>query len=194
MSRRSLECLLDDVAFALREGLGPSDLIPMLERLLELAPAGSDASQFGQLQLAELMIAKQPFRAASLARSVARRCSSDRAWGVVGLAMTVLGHYRAAVKAFRRAISHSPHHAGHLHNLGHVLDIGLGRPRDAVKYLDLAHRLEPTIEEISSSLSHALALTGQVRQAVAILRDCVGMNDRLAVSSVEVWLSPSKSE
>ena len=78
----------------------------MLERLLELAPAGSDASQFGQLQLAELMIAKQPFRAASLARSVARRCSSDRAWGVVGLAMTVLGHYRAAVKAFRRSISH----------------------------------------------------------------------------------------
>jgi tetratricopeptide (TPR) repeat protein len=149
MSPRSLECLLDDVAFALREGLGPNDLIPMLERLLALAPRGSEASQFGQLQLAELMVPIQPFRAASLARVVAVDCASDRAWGIVGLALTVMGHYRAAVKAFRLAIRLAPKHAGHLHNLGHVLDVGLGQPRIAVRYLELAHGNEPTVREIA---------------------------------------------
>ena len=190
MPPRSLECLLDDVAFALREGLGPNDLIPMLERLLELAPRGSEASRFGQLQLAELMVPIQPFRAASLARVVAVDCTSDHAWGIVGLALTVMGHYRAAVKAFRLAIRLAPKHAGHLHNLGHVLDVGLGQPSIAVRYLELAHGNEPNIREIASSLAHAVALSGHRARALDILQQRVGMNQALACSTVDLWLSP----
>lgn len=189
MQPRSLECLLDDVAFALREGLGPSDLVPMLERILLLAPRGSEASHFGQLQLAEVIVSTQPFRAASLARVVAVLDASDRAWGIVGLAMTVMGHYRAAVKAFRLAIQLAPGHAGHLHNLGHVLDVGLGRSRSAVKYLELAHGHEPTVREIASSLAHAVARSGQRARALEILQRRVGMSHTLAISTVDEWLA-----
>ena len=189
MQPRSLECLLDDVAFALREGLGPSDLVPMLERILSLAPRGSEASHFGQLQLAELIVSTQPFRAASLARVVAVQDVSDRAWGIVGLAMTVMGHYRAAVKAFRVAIQLAPGHAGHLHNLGHVLDVGLGCSRSAVKYLELAHGNEPTVREIASSLAHAVARSGQRARALEILQRRVGMSRTLALSTVDEWLA-----
>lgn len=186
---RSLDCLLDDVAFALREGLGPSDLVPMLERLVSVAPRGSEASHFGQLHLAELIIRTQPFRAASLARTVASQCASDRAYGLLGLAMTVMGHYRAAVKAFRFAIQLAPGHAGHLHNLGHVLDVGLGHARSAVKYLEMAHGSEPDVREIASSLAHAVARSGQRARALEILQRRVGMSPTLALTTIDEWLS-----
>ncbi len=189
MRTRSLECLLGDVAFALRQGLGPSELIPMLERLLEVAPLGSEARRFGRLHLAELLIHSQPFRAASLARPVALECASDRAWGIVGLAMTLLGHYRAAVRAYRRALLVAPSHAGHLHNLGHVLDVGLDRYREARTYLELAHRGEPKVREIASSLAHAVARSGHVNRAVDLLCESVGMTKSTASATVEMWLS-----
>jgi len=186
---RSVECLLDDVAFALREGLEPRDLVPMLEHLVSVAPRGSEASHFGQLHLAELIVRTQPFRAASLARAVAAQCASDRAYGVLGLGMTVMGHYRAAVRAFRCAVHLAPRHAGHLHNLGHVLDVGLGRARSAVMYLELAHGSEPDVREIASSLAHAVACSGQRTRALEILQRRVGMSQELANSTVEEWLS-----
>jgi Flp pilus assembly protein TadD len=189
MPPRNLECLLGDVAFALREGLGPSDLIPMLERLLKLAPQGSEASQYGRLHLAELTIRTQPFRAASLARPVALQSASDRAWGIVGLAMTLLGHYHVAVRAYRQALVIAPSHAGHLHNLGHVLDVGLDRFREARNYLELAHRQEPEVREIASSLAHALVRSGDIDRAVILLCKSVGMTKTMASATVELWLS-----
>ncbi len=191
MRPRSLECLLGDVAFALRQGLGPGELVPMLERLLELAPAGSEARRFGSLQLAEILIHTQPFRAASLARPVALECASDRAWGIVGLALTLLGHYRAAVRAYRHALLLAPNHAGYLHNLGHVLDVGLDRYREARAYLELAHRGEPKVREIASSLAHAVARAGHHNRAVDLLCESVGMTKSVALATVEIWLSRS---
>lgn len=189
MRHRSLECLLGDVAFALREGLGPGDLIPMLERLLEVAPAGSEACRFGRLHLADLMIHTNPFRAASLARGVALECASDRAWGIVGLAMTLLGHYRAAVGAYKRALLLAPNHVGHLHNLGHVLDVGLDRYREARAYLELAHKGEPQVSEIASSLAHAIARSGHLNRAMELLCGSVGMTKSAASATIEMWLS-----
>jgi Tfp pilus assembly protein PilF len=161
----------------------------MLERLVSVAPRGSEASRFGQLHLAELIVRTQPFRAASLARAVASECASDRAYGLVGLAMTVMGHYRAAVKAFHSAIQLAPGHAGHLHNLGHVLDVGLGHARSAVRYLELAHGNEPDVREIASSLAHAVARSGQRARAVEILHRRVGMSPTLASSTIDEWLA-----
>jgi tetratricopeptide (TPR) repeat protein len=189
MRQRSLECLLGDVAFALKQGMGPGELVPMLERLLEIAPVGSEARRFGRLQLAELMIHDQPFRAASLARPVALECVSDRAWGIVGLAMTVLGHYRAAVRAYRRALLVAPSHVEYLHNLGHVLDVGLDRFHEACPYLEQAHRGEPKVKEIASSLAHAVARSGHLSRAVELLSGCVGMTETMAFATIEIWLS-----
>jgi Flp pilus assembly protein TadD len=163
----------------------------MLERLLEIAPEGSEARRFGRLQLAELMIHTQPFRAASLARPIALECASDRAWGIVGLALTLLGHYRAAVRAYRHALLVAPNHAGYLHNLGHVLDVGLDRYHEARSYLELAHKGEPEVREIASSLAHAVARAGHVNRAIDLLCKPVGMTKSAALATIEIWLSRS---
>jgi Tfp pilus assembly protein PilF len=100
-----------------------------------------------------------------------------------------MGHYRVAVKAFRLAIQLAPGHAGHLHNLGHVLDVGLGYSRSAVKYLELAHGNEPTVREIASSLAHAVARSGQRARALEILQRQVGMSHSVASTTVDEWLA-----
>lgn len=192
MPPRSLECLMKDVAFALHRGLGPDHLVPMLERLLSVAPNGSEACQFGRLQLAELMIHSRPFRAASLARSVAVQSASDRAWSVVGLSLTVMGHYRSAIRAFRVAHSLAPEHPGHLHNLGHVMDVGLGHSAPAVKYLEQAHARDPEIREIASSLAHAVSRCGQTGRAVELLVTRVGMSSAEAHQTIELWRSAAQ--
>jgi Flp pilus assembly protein TadD len=189
MRRRNLECLLGDIAFALRRDLGPAELVPMLERLLEVAPEGSEARRFGRLQLAELVVHTQPFRAASLARTVAIECASDRAWGILGLAMTVLGHYRAAVRAYKQALFVAPNHVEYLHNLGHVLDVGLDKYLEGRKYLERAHRGAPKVREIASSLAHAVARSGHVGRALDLLCKCVGMTRPAAAATIETWLS-----
>ena len=189
MRQRSVECLLGDIAFALERRMGPSELVPMLERLLVVAPPGSEAHRFGCLQLAELLLHSQPFRATSIARGVALSSASDRAWGIVGLGLTLLGHYRAAVKAYRKALMSAPSHVGHLHNLGHVLDLGLNRFLEARQYLEMAHKREPQVREIASSLAHAIARAGQVNRAIDLLCDSVGMTESVANTTVETWLS-----
>jgi Tfp pilus assembly protein PilF len=191
MGRRNLECLLGDIAFALGQDMAPTELVPMLERLLEVAPAGSEARRFGRLRLAELVVHKEPFRAASLARTVVMECASDRAWGILGLAMTVLGHYRAAVSAYRRALFVAPNHVEYLHNLGHVLDVGLDRYVEGRQYLEQAHRNAPEVREIASSLAHAVARSGHVGRAMNLLCRSVGMTRPAAAATVESWLSSS---
>ena len=189
MGQRSVECLLHDIAFALKQQMGPSELVPMLERLVLVAPAGSEARCYGYLQLAELILHSQPFRAASCARVVAMESASDRAWGIVGLGLTLLGHYRAAVKAYRRALLIAPNHVGHLHNLGHVLDVGLDRYTEARTYLEIAHGREPKVREIASSLAHAVARSGRINRAIDLLCGSVGMSKSVASATIDTWLA-----
>lgn len=189
MRNRSVECLLRDIAFANEQRLGPTDLVPMLKRLIAVAPPGSEARRFGYLQLAEILLHTEPFRATSYARVVALESASDRAWGIVGLGLTLLGHYRAAVKSYRRALRLSPDHVGHLHNLGHVLDVGLDRCQQALPYLVMAHRRELRLAEIASSLAHAEARSGRISRAIDLLCKSVGMTNSSAHATVEMWLA-----
>ncbi|HEY2407964.1 MAG TPA: tetratricopeptide repeat protein [Polyangiaceae bacterium] len=149
------------------------DLVPMLENLVKAAPSGSEAAYFAKLQLAELTVMKAPWRAARLARDVLAGGERDRAWAVLALAHTLLGHYRIAARSYRRALALAPECAVYLHNLGHLLDIGLNRPRDAVGYLARAHRGLPDEPEIASSYAHALARLGQLTEARKLLSRAV---------------------
>src|ERR1041385_6051193 len=65
-----VERLESDVVWALERGLGPRDLVPMLERLKRHAPRGSTAACFANIELAELLLQTRPWRAALLAREV----------------------------------------------------------------------------------------------------------------------------
>ncbi len=145
----------------------------MLENLVRAAPSASEASFFAKLRLSELIVGDAPFRAARLARDVLESGESDRAWAVLGLAHTLLGNYRVAARSYRRALALAPECAVYEHNLGHVLDVALNRPHDALLHLDRAHRLLPREGEITSSYAHALLRSGQLEKARRMLAGAV---------------------
>jgi tetratricopeptide (TPR) repeat protein len=162
--------LRKDVEWALRRALDPHDVVPMLHRLAQTASAGTDESIFAHRQLAELLVERHPWRAALFARRViAYRADDDRAWAVLGLCQTLLGHYRFAVRAYHRALTCAPNNPWYAHNLGHLLDVALGRAEQSLAWLRIAYSAASSNREIASSYAHALARCGQVKEAKRIL-------------------------
>jgi tetratricopeptide (TPR) repeat protein len=187
-----LERLQSDVEWALEKGLGPRDLVPMLERLRQHAPRGSAAACFAGTELAEVLLTSEPWRSSVLAREVLRHEDTDRAWAVLGLGLTMLGHYRSAKRAFSKALAHSPQCSSYAHNLGHLLDAALGRPQEGLPWLLKAHTARPGDEEIAASYAHALVRLGRVQEARRILDSAMGAAGGGA-ELVERWLAEGTS-
>ncbi len=194
MPPRSIDCLLQDITFAINQGLGPRDLLPMLADLIRQAPRDSQASRFARLNLATLVLDSEPFRAASLAHRMTRENQhDDQAFGVLGMALSFLGHHRAAARAYRQAVRLAPSHPGHSHNLGHLLDVAFQRPHDALNYLKRAFMAEPRIPEIASSYAHALARAGQVELARHMLHTATGDDSNQVERTIQGWLDRSET-
>lgn len=175
-------------------GFGPRDLAPMLEKLLKIAPPDSHAHGFAALHLARLLVRQSPWRAATLARSALRQEETDAAWGTLGVAYLLLGHHRAARRALGRARTLAPGCAAHAHNLGHLLDAGLGRPREALAHLLAAHAAAPEEPEITSSLAHALLRSGQRSRALHVLQRRMGLSRHQGEALLERWRTPSRHD
>lgn len=184
-----VERLESDVVWALERGLGPRDLVPMLERLRRHAPRGSESACFAGIELAEQLLETRPWRSAILAREVLMFVETDRAWAVQGLALALLGHYASAKASFARALHLSPNCASYAHNVGHLLDVGLNRPRDAIAWLERAHQLESRNPEVASSYAHALVRVGKTERARQILRGAVGAAAEDVDATLERWAS-----
>jgi tetratricopeptide (TPR) repeat protein len=137
--------LAGDVAWAIEKGLGPRDLVPM-----------------------------DPWRTASLARQVLVHQESDRTWALLGLALSVLGHYASAKRAFAKALHLAPGCPSYAHNLGHLLDVGLDRPREALRWLEQAFQIRPFDAEIAASYAHALVRLGRTPEARQALEGAMG--------------------
>jgi Flp pilus assembly protein TadD len=187
---RQVEGLYTDVEWALAQGLSERDLIPMLQRLAQAAPPESEYAVYAQRNLAELLVRRSPFRAARLARGVLRTRDDDRAFAVLGLAHMLMGNFRSAEKAYRSALRLVPHCPWYAHNLGHLLDVGLGRPQEAIPFLRLALRGLPHEPEISSSLAHALLRAGARKDARLALEQA-GETAAAAESLLEAWTRTS---
>jgi tetratricopeptide (TPR) repeat protein len=187
-----VERLLSDVEWAMAQQFPARDLLPMLKRLVQNAPAGSPAALFGKLRLSELTVTQKPWYAARLAREVLACGDDDRAWAVLGLAHTLLGNYHSAGKAYRKAIALCPDGAVYHHNLGHLLDMALDRPADALTYLQTACRLLPDESEVASSYAHALARVGQREQAKVVLKRALRLPAAEVDSLLDEWLAAHK--
>jgi Flp pilus assembly protein TadD len=186
--RRTVEVLLDDVRWALDSQLSPRELVTMLGRLLREAPAGGEAALFAQRHLGRLLLEKEPFRAARLLRDALLVLPhDDELWGLLGIALSVLGQFKSGLHAHRRALSLAPGSVTHLHNLGHLLDVGLGRPEQGLRYLALAHDAMADEEEIASSYSHALEGAGQTTKARALLVEVLGWPVERADQQLARW-------
>jgi tetratricopeptide (TPR) repeat protein len=184
---RSVEKLWADVAWAMKNQLPARELIPMLERLAASAPSESAERAFALRELAKLLLPKDAWSAARFARQALASGDEAEAWGVLGIALSMLGHYRAAVRAHRRALALDPGRPEHAHNLGHLLDLGLDAPQRALHYLELSHRAVPHDPEIAASYAHALLRTGQRPAALELLESVLPGGRDEALELIERW-------
>jgi Flp pilus assembly protein TadD len=163
-----------EVERALEENLDAEDVLPLLARLARAADPDSDAWLYAHRHLAEIGVEHDTWRAALFARRVlARRRDDDGAWAVLGLAHSLLGNYRSAARAYERALALAPNNPWYAHNLGHLYDVALDRPADALPLLARATRAEPEEAEIAASYAHALARSGEIASAKRVLKRAI---------------------
>jgi hypothetical protein len=164
------ERLRQDIEWALRRALDPSDVLPMLHRLARTAKDGTEESVFAHRNLSELLVERDPWRAALHARRVLlHRKEDDRGWALLGLCQTLLGNFKFAVSAYQEALERAPANPWYAHNLGHLLDVALGRAKDALPWLRSAYGAARGNAEIATSFAHALARAGDVGEAKRVL-------------------------
>jgi Flp pilus assembly protein TadD len=187
-----LERLVGDVEWAKKQRLPARDLVPMLRRLVAAAPEGSPERHRARRDLAEQVLQTNPWLAARLARDVLRRAEDERAYGVLGLAHTLLGNYRAAARAYRKALALAPGEPEYEHNLGHLLDVAFNRPLAALPHLRRALAALPAEAEIESSLAHALSRVGRIAEATAHLRSALNGDEERVIATLAAWTSSDK--
>lgn len=184
-----LDRLRRDVERALRENVDAEEILPLLARLARAAAPESDAWIFAHRHLAEIGVEHDPWRAALFARRViALRPEDDGAWAVLGLSQSLLGHHRYAARAYERALSLAPHNPWYAHNLGHLYDVALGRPADALALLERAATAQPDEADIAASYAHALARCGRVATAKRVLKRAIRRGATADQMALYRWL------
>lgn len=154
---------------ALASGRRGGDVLTVLETMTREAPDGSAHALFAHRHLAELQLSGSPWRAAlHLRRLVQAGAADDSAHALMGLSQALLGNYRMAVAAYRKAVKLAPRNPWYHHNLGHLLDVGLSESTAALDHLRIAQRIQPDEDEIAASLAHCLARLGQLKEAQAM--------------------------
>jgi len=173
--------LRQNVEWALRRALDPAAVLPMLHRLSRVAAEGTDESIYAQRLLAELLAETHPWRAALHARRVlAVHPTDDGALAILALCYALLGHYRAAVSVYRRALDLSPGNAAYAHNLGHLVDVALGRPKDAIPWLEAAYQGTRERSDVAVSYAHALGRAGRLEEAKQVARRALENDSEMA--------------
>lgn len=181
--------LRQEIERALKRAFDPADVLPRLARLSRLSPASSDDGIFAHRQLAELLVERQPWQAALYARrALAHRSADDRAWAVLAFCQTLLGNFRSAAAAYRKAIACAPGNPWYAHNLGHLLDVALGSPRRALPWLRAAYVAKSDNSEIVASFVHALARAGQTLEARGILERTLSRASSRELEALLKWL------
>ena len=163
----------------------------MLERLAQSAPPGGVHYIYAKRLLAETLVREQPFRSARLAREVLDFQEDDRAYAVLGLSHMLLGNFRLAERAYRAALRLAPQSPWYAHNLGHLLDVALERPLEAVRLLAQARRALPLEPEIASSYAHALLRAGEAGRAREELLAAVDADEARADAILTRWRAES---
>ncbi len=164
---------------ALASGRRGGDVMTVLETMTREAPDGSMHALFAHRHLAEMQLEGSPWRAAlHLRRVIDAGAADDGAHALMGLCQALLGNYRAAVSAYRCAVQQAQRNPWYHHNLGHLLDVGLGDAKTALEHLRVAHRAQPEEDEITASLAHCLARLGQLEEARALAQRAVERSPR----------------
>lgn len=159
---------------ALADGERGDGVVRDLESIVRQAEDLDRDALFAHRQLAELRLEESPWRAAlHLRKLILADAADDGVFALMGLCQAMLGNFRSAIAAYHRAIELAPRNPWYHHNLGHLLDVGLGNSSGALRHLRLAHELEAREDEITASLAHCLARLGQLGEARTLAAEAV---------------------
>jgi tetratricopeptide (TPR) repeat protein len=193
----SVDELLRDLDRALSVGEEPRRLVPQLVELARLSAVGSDAWLFAHRQLAATAAETDPWQASLLARRLLDVSVDDHAaWGALGLAQSLLGNLRFAVRCYEKARALAPHETLYLHNLGHLYDAGVNRPDLALPLLaEALGRLGSTPRdprslrtEVAASYAHALARAGKIDEARQLLATALARGKTRDQAKLQAWI------
>ena len=197
LESQTCAALRQEIERSLRRAFDPADVLPRLVRLARLASPSSDDGIFAHRQLAEMLVERNPWRAALYARrALAHRGDDDRAWAVLAFCQTLLGNFRCAASAYQRAIASAPGNPWYAHNLGHLLDVALGAPHRALPWLRSAYGAKADNSEIVASFVHALARAGKTGEARGVLEQALERFDSRELEALLRWLdqgAPSRA-
>jgi tetratricopeptide (TPR) repeat protein len=189
MEPAETQSLRQEIERSLRGAFDPADVLPRLARLARLAAPASDDAIFANRKLAELLVERYPWRAALyVRRALAYRAEDDRSWAVLAFCQTLLGNFRCALNAYKRAVACAPSNPWYAHNLGHLLDVALGQPVEALDWLGWAYRAKSDNSEIVASYVHALARAGKIDEARVVLDQARGRFDSRELDALLQWL------
>lgn len=145
--------------------------VSLLTRMLELAADSSEDALYAHRHLAELLLEREPWRAALHVRRVLVHDETDDALhAMMGLCQALLGNYRAAVASYSKAARVAPSVGWYHHNLGHLLDVALDEPLRAEPHLRTAYRLASHHDEVVASLAHCLARIERKDEALELAK------------------------
>jgi len=180
--RREIERALSDQAEA-------ETILPLLAQLARAAVPDSSAWIFAHRHLAELAVDRDPWRASIFAKRVlCLEPDDDGAWAILGLAQSLLTNHRFAARAYEQALELCPDNPWYAHNLGHLMDVALGRPKDALPLLEQATRALPSEADIAASYAHALARAGKLALAKRVLKRALRHRATADQAAVLRWL------
>ncbi len=195
MTPAEVERLRARVEETYKRALDPAELLPDLHRLEHCATPGSEPWLFALRASSEVLLERSPWRASLTARKILSSVpGDDRAWATLGLAQTLLGYYRFAAHAYRRALEAAPQNPWYAHNLGHVLDVALNDPATAVKYLEFAYGSARDSREVAVSYAHALARIGSIAEAERILKEASAEGTTREMESLARWIKEGAPE
>jgi Flp pilus assembly protein TadD len=178
-----------EIERSLRGAFDPTDVLPRLARLARMASPSSDEAVFANQKLGELLAERDPWRAALyVRRALAQRDCDDRPWAILAFCHTLLGNFRSAAAAYKRAIACAPANPWYAHNLGHLLDVALGRSEEALAWLLAAYEEKSDNSEIVASYVHALARAGKLDEARRVLEEAKGRLDSSELDALLRWL------
>jgi Flp pilus assembly protein TadD len=171
-----LDRLRTRIKDALARDRPSTEILPMLQALLDGAGEQRDLRVFAHRHLAELTLQDQPWQAAlHLRRVIKANAADDTVHALMGLCQALLGNFDSAVHNYERALSIEPANAWYHHNLGHLLDVALDMPDAALVHLRSAHEAHPVEDEVTASLAHCLARLGRLRESEDLAREAVDL-------------------
>lgn len=189
MEQPETRSLRQEIERSLRGAFDPADVLPRLARLARLAPPASEDAVFANQKLGELLVERDPWRAALYVRkALEHEKNDDRSWAILAFCQTLLGNFHCAASAYRKAIACAPNNPWYAHNLGHLVDVAIGEPARALVWLRLAHQAKSDNSEIVASYAHALARAGRLDEARRILENARGRVDSRELDALLRWL------